>query len=310
MRETPALTTQTYIYELPQHQFSRAAHLYADVPFDQPCYETVFTGRQPGRIFADDPDAPRAALMCRTYEYYPAGALDTPLRAFIREAPEEADVFQRFYGYAPTSKAWADALRADTPALEDIPRRQFVWQPGTPIFDWRAHLTEDMRIVPIDRALAERVDREVTGGFPLMAMVWSDLSEDFAPGGYARYERDGFGYALFVGETLASVCYAISVSSQHALISIDTQPEFRLRKLATAVSARFVEHCLQSGLLPLWDCDALNPASALTALRVGLVETTPFVELAFPQRAKPAMSRGVWSCVERDDGLNVWTRDR
>ena len=119
------------IYELPRDQFGRAAHLFRDAKFDQPCYNSVFEGVQDARLWVDDPAAPTAALLCRSYEYYLAGAVDPALRRFVKDAPAEAEVFASFYGYVPLNEAWKTALLSDQP-LVIIGRRNFQWRGGHP----------------------------------------------------------------------------------------------------------------------------------------------------------------------------------
>ncbi len=264
------------IYELPRDQFGRAAHLYQHASFDQPCYASVFEGVQAARLFVDDPVTPTAALLCRSYEYYPAGAVDPALRRFISDAPAEAEVFGSFYGYVPLNAAWKTTLLRDLP-LEIIGRRNFQWQPGTPLIDWRAHLPADASIVPVDRALAERLDRECYP-VPFILYDW---------GSYEAYAAHGYGYALLMRGAIASTITAITVSRQHALINVATEPPFRRQGLATLVSACFVAATLERGLLPVWDTDDTNAGSIALARRVGFTEAEPFVELALPDRAKP-----------------------
>ncbi len=249
------------VYELPRDRFGRAAHLYQNAKFDQPCYDSVFESVQDARLFVDDPDAPSAALMCRSYEYYPAGVVGPALRRFITDAPAEAGVFASFYGYVPLNEAWTTALLSDLP-LEIIGRRNFQWQPGTPLIDWRAHLPADARIVPVDRALAQRLDRECYP-VPFILYDW---------GSYAAYAAHGFGFALLVGAAIASTITAIAVSQRHALINVATEPPYRRRGLATLVGACFVEATLERGLLPVWDADDTNAGSIALARRVGFTE--------------------------------------
>jgi len=275
----------------------RARALFADAPFDQPCYDAVFEGKQSGRLFVDDPDRPTAALLCRSYDYYAAGAVDPALRQFLRDAPEEAEVFASFYGCVPLNESWKAALLADLP-LEQIGRRNFQWRAGTPLLDWRARLPEQAQITPIDRALAERLDGEFYP-VPFVLYDW---------GSYAAYAAGGFGFALWIGGAIASTITAIAVSQRHALINVATEPPFRRRGFAALIGARFIDACLERGLVPVWDCDDFNLGSAAAARRLGFIEAAPFVELALPGRAKPKRSRGRWSGEQRGDGVIVWRR--
>ena len=241
--------------------------------------------------------------MCRSYEYFHAGAVDAALRQFTQDAPQEAEVFGSFYGYAPLNAAWKDALLVDAP-LEIIGRCNFQWQIGTPVIDWRerlrAGLPADAQIVVVDRALAERLDRECYP-VPFILYDW---------GSYEAYAAYGFGFALLIGGAIASTITTVTVSERQALINVATEPPFRLRGLATLVGARFIDHCLEKGLLPIWDCDDFNAGSLATARRLSFYETPRFSELALPNRAKPEQSRGVWSPETRGDGVIVWTRNR
>lgn len=289
----------TTIYELPKALFSRVLPLYAAAPFDQPCYDSVFEGKQPARIFVADPTAPQAALLCRSYDYFAAGSVDPALRQFIKEAPAEAEVFASLYGFVPLTTDWQTAVIADWGA-EIVGRCNFQWRLGTSVYDWRAHLPSEAQIVPVDRALAERLDREMRP-VPFTLYEW---------GSYEAYEAHGFGYALLVGDQFASAVTAVTVSDRHALITIDTAPAYRRRGFATMVAARFIEHCLDHDLLPVWDTDTPNAASIATARKLGFVESEPFVELALPNRAQPKLSRGLWAITDtRSDGVIVWTRD-
>lgn len=285
------------LYELPSNLFRRVQPLYTDAPFDQPCYDSVFEGKQAARMFVDNADAPKSALMCRSYEFFPAGVAAPALRRFIADAPAEAGVFAEFYGYAPLNLEWKDALLADYP-YEVIRRCHYAWEPGTPLLDWRGRLPAEARIVPVDRALAERLDRDYYP-VPFVLYDW---------GSYEAHEAYGFGYALLVGDAVASSVTATTVSDRHALITVATEPEYRQRGFATLVSACFVEETLRRGLLPVWDTDDTNLGSLATARRLGFVERDPFVELALPNRAKPEPSRGLWSSEQRADGVVVWRR--
>ena len=150
----------------------------------------------------------------------------------------------------------------------------------------------------MDRALAQRLDRECYP-VPFVLYDW---------GSYDAYAAHGFGFALLMSGAIASTITAITVSRRHALINVATEPPYRRRGLATLVSACFVEHCLERGLLPVWDTDDTNAGSIALARRVGFIEAESFVELALPDRAKPEPTHGVWSSTRRADGVLVWMR--
>lgn len=52
---------------------SIARPVFSDAWFDRAHIDSVFEGRQPGRLFVDDPEQPSAAIMFRTFGFYVAG---------------------------------------------------------------------------------------------------------------------------------------------------------------------------------------------------------------------------------------------
>lgn len=288
------MNTPITIYELPSSLFTRCKPLYAQAWFDAPAYDAVFEGRQPGRIFVDNAEAPTAAIMCRTYDYFVAGNRDTPLRAFIQDAPEEAGVFQHLYSYAPIGEVWSAALMEDTPLLV-IPRRNYQWQMGTPAPNIAA--PAGARIERVDRALAEQADRALP--LPFLRMFW---------GTHDALLENGFAYCALQGDAVASVVYAIAMSSRGVVIGIDTVEKYQRQGYGAAASAAFIREALERGLQPIWDTDDENARSWKLAEKLGFDQREPFKELR-PPDWKLKMTRGVWSRGETwVDGVVEWVK--
>lgn len=315
----PIPKSMSVVYELPVERFAAARPLFADATFDEACYESAFLGWQEALLFVDDPVTPRAALLCRSYEYFAAGdpTVSGGLSRFVADAPGEPGVFQHLYSFAPLTQAWEPVLLAAHP-LEIIGRNNFRWVPGTPVMDWRARMAEmnntpvptppgasggkpaQIRIEPLDRALAERADLPESEIFPapFVRMWW----------GYDRYAAHGYGFALMIGETFASICVTISTSPRDAIISIDTAKPYWRRGYGALVSAAFIEETLRRGLLPVWDTDEDNIRSQNLARKLGFVERQPFRELAMPRRTPLPLSTGLWRAEAGEDGITLWRR--
>ena len=290
----------TTVYELPAERFTLAAPVFAGATFDAPYLDAVFEGRSGGRIFIDDPVRPGAALLCRTYEYFVGGDDDSrALTRFIHEAPAEVGVFQDFYGYVPMTPDWQATLLADHgDRLLVIPRRSFHFDLAN---RWRAadlatSAPDDVEVIPIDGALAKRIDDEMDWG---IGRFWGD---------YDRFDAHGFGFCAMMGETIASIAFSVVVSSRQTNIGVGTAPSHRRRGLAALTCAAFITESLRRGLLPTWDSDAANLASAALAKRLGFKEDTPFSELAPPGRAKLKLSEGLWRPEDQPDGITAWRR--
>jgi RimJ/RimL family protein N-acetyltransferase len=292
------------ICELPSGSFGVAAPLFRSAWFDRALIDAVFEGRQPGRIFVDDLQQPRASLLCRTYDYYVAGDPGTVvLRRFMEEAPAETGVFETLYGYVPVDEAWVRAMVEDSGGrLDVIPRRGFTLTgvPGASTESRSRLLAGDAVVMPIDRDLAERIDTELGEH---IGFFWA---------GYENFAGGGFGYCATLGGRLASVAYTVAVSSRHANIVVATVEAFRRRGLATLVCAAFIEQCKARRVTLEWDSDASNAASVALARRLGCREGPPFSELSPPGRSKMALSRGFWTKQGQPVGTSpaatVWCR--
>ncbi len=269
------------VYELPHSMIDRAASLFAGTWFDEAQIHSVFEGKQAGRVFVDDPDTPTAALLCRTYGYYLAGSTTTAtLRAFLSDGPAEAGVFHALYGYM-VDDAWRDALLAEQPdRWRIIHRKAFILPPGTRPPPMATAIGVEIR--RLDRVLAERADGELHAG---IGMFW---------GSYERFIAGGFGFCSMVHGAMASVAYAISVSSHSANIAVTTSPSHRRRGFSTLTSSAYIHHCLAQGIRPTWDTDQTNEPSIRTALKLGFVEDRPFHQLSPKDGPKNALSHGRW----------------
>ncbi|MBA2278654.1 MAG: GNAT family N-acetyltransferase [Chloroflexia bacterium] len=275
------------IHELPRERFSAAAPLFAPIWFDEAQIGAALSGRQPGRLFVDDPQRPRAALLCRTYGFYPAGdPHSSTLRAFIAGAPAEAAVFDTLFGYM-VDDAWREALLHDHgDDLTVIGREAFHFlnEASTQVIDPPA----DVRLLPLDAALAKRVDDELG---QMIGAFW---------GGYAAFAAGGFGTCALIDDRVAGVAYAIAVSDRTANIDIETAVPFRRRGLATLTAAAFVAACQERGLTATWGCDTANEASAALAHRLGFVQDAPHAQLSPRPGIARVRTKGVWSQRESD----------
>jgi hypothetical protein len=291
------------VYEIGPSLRGESAPLFSGAGFDRALIDSVFEGRQDGRLFADEPHRPRAALLCRTYDWYIAGDHTAEgLRRFIADAPAEAGVFQTLYGLVPVQREWAGAFVEDFGGrLEIIPRRAFAPHNALGARRVLQPVASPPRalVARIDRDLAEQIDHELDEH---IGLLW---------GGYDQFARGGFGFCAIVDGRPASAAYAAAVSAVYANVSVGTRESLRRRGLAMLVCSAFLAECAARGLICEWDSDASNLASAGLAQRLGLCEGTGFSELALPGRAKPAMSRGLWSpCAPPEEGSPVipWRR--
>ncbi len=295
-QEMPLTTSR--VYELPFSLFFVAAPLLRTAWFDEAFIEMVLEGIQPGRIFVDKTEHPSSALLCHPYEFYVAGdsSPNNPLRQFIREAPAEPDIFHTLYGYCAVGSAWERALLDDHQGLlKFIPRRNFKFRRDRPLVDWRASIPPSVRIQQINDQLARWVDRDFHQS---ISRYW---------GSHERFLERSFGYCLLVGETIASLVDVAGISSRYANLGVETALPYRKQGYATLVCAACVEHTLAHRLLPTWDTDGNNVASANLALKLGFEEESPFSQLSPEWGSHLPLSHGRWQKESNaENGIITW----
>lgn len=290
------------VYQLPQPLFSLAEPLFTGAWFDRAQIGAVFEGRQHGSIYVDDPHHPAAALMVRSYGYYVAGdAGSQSLRQFMRDAPAEPGPFDDFYGYVPVGDDWYRAILEDHAGrLIDVGRRGFKHEAENPPDLGATRLPPNGSIVPIDRAMAERVDREMQ---QFIKLFW---------GSYEAYAEGGFGFCCLIDGQPASVAYTISVGWGEANIDVETARAYQRRGLSALTSRAYIEECLRRGLVATWDTDTVNIPSIAVARKLQLTEYPSFHQLSTPNYRKLKLSRGRWQqateATGTPAGVTVWRR--
>jgi GNAT superfamily N-acetyltransferase len=119
----------------------------------------------------------------------------------------------------------------------------------------------DLQLVPIDRALLAQDDL-INGDYLREEIGWMWPSLD-------HFYAHGLGWAAQVGDRLICWCTAEYMSGDRCGIGIATHPDFRQKGVATAVTVRFIQSCLDKGLQPHWECDQENLSSVRVAEKAG-----------------------------------------
>ena len=93
-----------------------------------------------------------------------------------------------------------------------------------------------------------------------------------------RFLEKGFGTAAVMDASIIGWCTAEYVSKGKCGIGIEVIDEFQNKGIATAMTAHFLEHCMNRNIVPHWECDKDNIGSVLVAEKVGFekIEETVF----------------------------------
>ena len=288
-----------HVFDLSFTHFHLAAPLLHQAWFDEAYIDMVLEGIQTGRIFVDRLENPSAALLCHPYEFYVAGdsSPENPLRQFIKDNPAEPDIFHTLYGYCGVGAAWEKALLDDAGGLlEVIPRRNFKFRLSAPRVDWRSQVPPFAALKRMDAALAEQADGEFER---IISREWGDR---------ALFLERSFGFCLLVDGQIASMVDVSGISSRYTNLSVETIAPYRRQGYAALVCAACIEHSLERGLMPTWDCDGPNLASVALAFKLGFEEDRPFSQLSVPGYGKLPLSQGRWNKAGVSEGIVDWVK--
>ncbi|MGE7090576.1 GNAT family N-acetyltransferase [Lysinibacillus sp. NPDC048646] len=100
----------------------------------------------------------------------------------------------------------------------------------------------------------------------------SEFNEDYYNeywGSVANFTAKGFGYCMLHRGEVICECTSIFASLQFSEIDIETHKDYRGQGLGLIVAKAFINHCLENGIKPRWDCDISNASSIRLAEKLG-----------------------------------------
>lgn len=217
----------------------------------------VLDGSMPGRIFVDEIQAQRSAVVLNDSGFHFAIGEAPAVLTVSELAPVIAAVSDEPAALWSSTPAWAALLG---PLFERNDVRKEFHAPEGRLYPLPI-LPRGFDLTPIDEAIAAKFGG---GTDPWVIRTW---------GGSARFVERCFGFAIMHGDILASFCTACAIGGPpgavEAEIEIGTDPRYRRRGLATIAAVAFMAECRDRGLLPAWTCTATNVASDRLARRLG-----------------------------------------
>ncbi|MBW3623875.1 MAG: GNAT family N-acetyltransferase [Armatimonadetes bacterium] len=214
----------------------------------------VLEGRQEGRVWVDDPHAPRTALITSISGFHFVFGEVSNVSRILQILSE--DPFE-FYALFASSSAWRAALNESM--TERDQRFGFHSPPGGtggwP--DWRERIPEGYALEPLDERLMEKW---YEGLDPWVFGIW---------GGPEAFARSSFGYGLLHQGRYVSFTAGGAIGNGEVELEVGTDPDYRGRGLAMLTGSAIIERCRADGLRPAWSCHARNAASLRLAQKLG-----------------------------------------
>lgn len=268
--------------EITATDFERVRPLFDPIQFCRSAVFTVIEGSQPGRIFVDRPDRPAAALMVSDSCYFSGspGAVDLQSEVvdlLAREAMPRRDYLLLF----PLTPAWHTAIESAFQAYQT---------------KWYERCTFELDALRY-RELHSGWRQRIPAGFSLRRITAETAIEvggiDEMWGSVENFLAKGFGFCL-VDESMpdahsgfAGSVQTVFVGDRHAETGVGIREAYRRKGLATAACCAYLDHCLDTGVIPDWGC-VLNEASEKLAYKMGFgnKRSWPFLFVATPEALK------------------------
>ena len=230
----------------------------ADVPA-RPRADAVLDDRLTGRIWVDDPGAPRAVLVIETGDgtVYGGGRLSAnDIRsALTGVGTASGDLIFGFAGL-------------DDPTRGLVPGDPYLAGEAIDFLRRRAPDDEAAEVTraPVDGGRVVRIDASL-----LPQTTWyADTLHAF--GGVDRWEAFGVGYGVMIGDELVAEAMAGPRNRGQAEIGVVTRKAHRGRGHGTLVSRLVARACEAQGDTVWWNANAENAPSIAIARRLGFQE--------------------------------------
>jgi RimJ/RimL family protein N-acetyltransferase len=262
------------LHELARAGYARARPLFASLAKHQPACTAVLAGGYPGRVFVDDPERPRTALLVATMS-------DNSLWCLLAGDPVNDAFNGALSGALSTGtiagegvdmlflicdpEDWGGRLPAVTAPLAPFPvqRRHYVCRQAAG--DPEAHLPAGYRLAQMDPAWLDRPDLQLPDNVRWTLERWRSLGQ-----GEAGPPLRDFGFAALAGEGVVAWTTVDFVAGGRGEAGVFTLPSHRRRGLAVATAAAAIGHGLAHGLSQVdWSCAEENAGSIRTAEKLG-----------------------------------------
>lgn len=261
--------------ELEEDHFIRVRSAFDPLRYNL-VIDSVIAGNTPGKVWVDNAQAPRIALM---WDYMDAlllagetqdASTNQSLATVINDtilAEAQAYLPELTLFYAPA--AWEDQIGVLFPARQPVKARRRYYEFAEVAFDWCAHLPRDCEMRRIDEELLAATHLKNVRAVEGWVRSFWHTPRDFV--------ETGFGYCVVRDDVILSWCLSVFVSGANFEFGIATAPDHRRKGFATLAASACVEHCVENHGIPHWHCWEDNVPSIKVAEKVGFEDPTSYV---------------------------------
>ncbi|WNS42891.1 GNAT family N-acetyltransferase [Paenibacillus sp. MMS20-IR301] len=256
------------ITELTKSQLYKVQHL-TDACKNIEC-RAIVNGINPGRVYADDPAEPAAALIWIQGQqgFQLIGDAQSPVFAWNLEEYIRTRIEPELRGQdihwveIGADKAWEHTLRQIFRSRNLSADDQHVFTLGE--IRGPVELPEDrVTIRKIDAALLKSGRLENHSFLEEKILHFWDSADSFL--------HRGLGYLAEHDNQAVSLAFSAFAAGRTHAIDIETLEEYRRNNYGTAVAAALLQEFRVQGIEPYWDCTPENTGSIRIAEAIGMV---------------------------------------
>lgn len=250
------------MYELSKKEYNKSSPLFENLKVDRLAILKVIKGDYPGRIYVDHKEKPRAALVFAGSCYLGGDAKNADFNEQLKDlltteilpGQEGGPLF-----IFSTTDEWKDTVNELLKDYDVIRIKRYKFELDPEKFkeheEWKGRIPEGYDVKKVDHTLVQHM--------PNYALEYWGTIDAFLSG--------GFGFAVTKAHKLVSVCWTMLMGEGIAELAVETAESHRRQGFATLATCACIDHCLENGMRPEWDCFEL-PASMNLAQKLGFVK--------------------------------------
>ena len=262
-------------YELKETEFKKILPITEGLRY-QLVIESIIAGNTHGRIFVDNLDSPKTALIWDLMgEILFTGASNNEpfnesiKRLLIKELMQDAIKrhirgFSLYY-YPETWNTIIERLFKEQ-SIKKTEHRFYEFNKRT--FDWEKHIpdTYNMKYIDDDFLLRNELKNyEAVTGW--IASFWKSTN---------AFTKNGVGYCLLHGDTIVSWCISVFVSDNKYEFGLETDVNYRNKGFAKLTSSACIDYCISHNTRPFWNCSSDNIPSHIVAESIGFIRAKDY----------------------------------
>ncbi|MDP4089460.1 MAG: GNAT family N-acetyltransferase [Bacillota bacterium] len=268
--------------KLDESQYSMAEDLFYYGGLESVFAFAVTEKKIPGRIFVDDTEEPKSALICSFQGKYlvTGDESNSAFNSSVAEFLLNPDNHIEFYDLYASSEEWIEVLSGFLNGQAVILRFTVYHSnniQNLPAAESSLPAEDDLELKQIDEALFNQIVNEF---YPSYKNLWADAGS---------FCSNSFGFCIVKGSELLSVAASRYTGGGYAEIDIETSPYYYRKGFAFNLGRQFIEYCRNSGLTALWICDSKNKASHALAQKLGFTKSKE-VEMLWWHQSRGAMN--------------------